>query len=166
MFGEVDDVVISRVISLKQRLRYLICGQRRKPGKMDQSIWEVLETLGGVDLFMHSRKVQVRAENGGTGGEEIENRYAEVTRHRKSGTAEVVEDDSPRLGGIREAVEVIGEIGREEAEEFESNGGAAASGGGVDRAVREGVEGNGGVGLGDGVDVGGDGRRIERTVGE
>ena len=63
-------------------------------------------------------------------------------------------------------LQIVEEIRTVEAYEFESNGSAAASGGSVDGAVRQGVEGNGGVGLGDGVNVRGDGRGVERIIDE
>lgn len=108
---------------------------------------------------MDGRKIHESPESSGAGSEETERGDAELLGNRQRGGAEQVDDDgaySKCLGDILERTADVGVVGTEEIEHDggKAEGSVRISCGGVD--TRKAAEGNGGMGLGDAVDVGGD----------
>lgn len=112
---------------------------------------------------MDGRKIHESPESGRAGSVEIERGDAELLGNGQRGGAEKVDDEGADWKRLGDFLERTADVGVVLTHEIEHDGGKAEgsvriSCGGGD--AREEAEGNGGMGLGDAVDVGGDARGV------
>ncbi|KAF7836397.1 hypothetical protein G2W53_011256 [Senna tora] len=156
MRAEIQEIPISRVVPIEQRFHH-VCGLEWWITWETNLDFEILEALVLHLFVMDLGEIQESGKNSSSGGEEVVNGDPKGSAEAKCGRAEEINDHSSEIGGLGDLGERGSDVGCIKANEIESHGGDAAREGGIEGDEGETEEGDGGVGLGDAVDVGGDG---------